>query len=102
MRQIIDGKRYDTDTAEYLAGVPCHYQSRSDFNYEDTAIYRTKSGRYFIAGEGGPMTRWAHKAGNMWTNGSGIRPLSPEEARVHLEDANAQDALERYFAIEEA
>lgn len=50
-------KRYDTATARLIA----HYESEfslSDFRYFDESLYQQDDGSYFIAGEGGPMTRY--------------------------------------------
>lgn len=104
MKAIIKGKRYDTETAELLAPVPCSY-GRSDFRYHDTSIYRTAKGNYFITGEGGPMTMWAKAAvGGGYTGGRGIRPLSVDEAREYLERCGAEgtSAIEKYFPVEDA
>ena len=62
MKQIINGKTYNTETATELG----HYWnglSDSDFRHISESLYRTKNGRYFLAGEGGPMTRYSHPVG---------------------------------------
>lgn len=51
MRKIINGARYDTDTAKKLG----HWESGEDcreFSYYEESLYRTKAGKYFIHGAG--------------------------------------------------
>ena len=103
MKRIIDGKRYDTETAERVTWVGSRSGiSRSDFTYWDAAIYRTPRGRWFLAGDGGPASIFAESVGNGTIGGSGIIPISDGESLRYLEDVGATDALERFFTIEEA
>jgi hypothetical protein len=99
MKRIIDGKRYNTKTAEYICDVSPNggYYSRNDFRWESTALYRTPKGNWFVSGEGGPMTRWSRSAGNMKTGGEGIEPISADEARDLLERHNENELVEKYF-----
>ena len=46
MKKIIDGKLYDTETAECLGFYP-HFDGNT-FHYLREALYRTKKGTYFI------------------------------------------------------
>ena len=93
MKKIVGGKRYDTDTAtlvgEYVYGK---YGNRGDLERIQEGLYRTKTGNYFVAGVGGPRTRYAVSISqNYWGGSEDIYPLSPEEA---LEWAQAY--LEEY------
>jgi hypothetical protein len=92
MKQVIDGKLYNTKTADLIGDVSrCGY-SRSDFNWEDTKLYRTKSGAFFLAGEGNADSRWAESVPNGRTNGSGIVPITEEAAR---------ELAEKHFSVDE-
>ena len=85
MKQVIAGKSYNTETATKLAeaGAGLGY---SDFKHWYEILYRTKKGAYFLAGYGGPMTRWARPAQGGGTTGSeGIRVLTEQEAREWVE-----------------
>ena len=85
MKRIIEGKRYDTETAVKIA-YWCNGLGDRDFNNCEEALYRTKNGKYFIHGAGGPMSRWAHSCGNnSYSGGSGIEALSPTEALEWIE-----------------
>jgi hypothetical protein len=102
MIRIIDGKRYNTQTAELVAEVPCGYYS-TDFNYHDTGIYISQKGTWFLAGSGNALSMWAKRApGGGYGPGRGIRPLDDDDAREHLERAGATDAIERFFDVEDA
>ena len=104
MKQVINGKVYNTDTATLICEAGSRTHSRSDFAYEDSSLYVTKKGAYFIAGEGGPMSRFAHDTGNGKTGGSGIVTVSREEALSLAERNGDNDIIEEHFAdmIEES
>lgn len=97
-KKIIDGKRYDTETAEQVASWS-NGLSYSDFNHCEEDLYRTKRGNWFTCGSGGPRSSYCRPAGqDSWTGSSNIiRALSPAEAREWLENHNETDALERFF-----
>jgi len=96
MKAIINGKLYDTQTAEELAGDS--YGCSGDFERWDETLYRTKSGSYFIAGSGGPKTKYMRVVGqNEWSGGHAIIPLSEEEAKVWMEQHATADEYEAAF-----
>lgn len=100
MKKTINGKTYNTETAIEIA----HYSSVDGFNSESTTLYQTKNGAFFIAGNGGPMTRWAErgKTGG-WNNGAGIHVFSVEQALSFAENNIYDiDNLSKYFEIVEA
>jgi len=93
--KIIDGRRYNSETADHLADASARCP-RNDFRFWEESLYRTKSGSYFLCGSGGPMTTWASHYGNSLSNGSGLRVLDESEAREWVERyANAN--YERIF-----
>lgn len=103
MKRIIDGLSYDTTTAT-LIGNDAGY-GPSDFRWYNESLYRTLRGRYFLAGEGGPMTRWAKYVPNAgWTKGDGIFPLSPAEALAWAENHLSPETVAEEFGehIEDA
>lgn len=97
MRQIIDGMRYDTDTATLVASFG-KGNGRSDFHVIREELYVTDAGRWFVAGEGGARSSYRIRHGDMWGPGSEIRPLSDDEARRWLEEHNRVAAIEEYFS----
>ncbi len=86
MRKIINGRVYNTDTATLVCDVSPSGFSRGDFRYEDTNLYRSPKGQFFLAGTGGPLTRWAQAEGqNGMRGGSGIELVSDDVARAECE-----------------
>lgn len=97
MIRVIDGKRYNTETAVEVADISGNHFT-SDFKWDDTRLYRTKNGTWFIAGRGNAMSRWASPAqGGGWCPGKGLVPIGDDEAREVLERHNETAALEQYF-----
>jgi hypothetical protein len=99
MKAIINGFRFNTNKAIEIGS----YQScdnYSDFSFWSASLYRTpRANRYFLAGHGGPMTRWAKSAGqNSWTDGSGIIPLDADEALEWAERYLTTEEIETHFA----
>lgn len=105
MKRIITGKRYDTETAICI-GTASQDQSRSDFSYWEAGLYVTpRSKAYFLAGEGGPMTRFARSLGNRGQQyGENIFPMTPAEALEWAEQHLTVDEVEEHFGdmIEDA
>lgn len=101
MKKIINGKRYDTDTATLIGSTG--YGCPSDFEYWTEDLYRKKTGEFFLHGEGGPMSRYSRKTGqNEWSWGEEIRPLSLKEAQEWGEKYLDADKYEQVFGkIEE-
>lgn len=96
MKAIIDGKRYNTQTARQIAewdnGVP-----PTDFNFVEEGLYQTPRGRYFVAGRGGPMSKYCKSVGNCQAGGDDVRPVTEEEAVKWLEDRELVEAIESWF-----
>lgn len=104
MKRVIDGKVYNTETAEEVCELPCHYYP-GDFQYHETTLYRTPKGAYFLAGKGGPMTMWSEPSGNNgYSGGSGLRVIDQAEAREYAESAElSPEAMQAAgFELEEA
>ena len=51
MKKVIDGKLYNTETAEKVASWANNY-NRGDFNRVDQDLYLTKKGNYFMHQKG--------------------------------------------------
>jgi hypothetical protein len=99
MRAIINGLRYDSDKAT-LIGEANYNGSSSDFQWWEAGLYRTpRAGRYFLAGRGGPMTRWARAIGDNGRTGSArIFPMELGEAREWAERYLTTAEVEAAFA----
>lgn len=104
MRIVKNGKLYDTDTAEEI-GSYCSTHDKGNFRGLEESLYRKKTGEFFLAGKGGPMTHYrtevepGHKC---WTGGEGIIPLSIDEAKAWVErHLDADDYIELFGEVEE-
>jgi hypothetical protein len=92
VKQIINGKTYNTETATRICSLPCS-EYPGDFSYHDTDLYRSPKGVFFIAGKGGAMSMWSTPApGGGTGGGSGIRLVDEDEARFIMEEAECDEA----------
>lgn len=101
MIKIIDGVRYDTEKAFEVGSAEASCPS-NDFHWWSETLYKApRSGRFFIAGEGGPMTRWSKKIDqNSWSGGEGIRPVNADQAREWCEQYLDEDDWTDHFPPE--
>lgn len=102
MKKIINGKMYNTDTAKEC-GSWWNRCSTSDFHHRTERLFQKKTGEFFLYGEGGPMTRWAHSCGdNSWCGGEGIEPMTIDEAKEWAEKhLDADEYIEIFGEVEE-
>jgi len=91
LKKVIDGKMYNTQSAKMLA----EYSNElgiSNFRHLDEELYRTKNGTFFLAGNGGPMTKYSESCG-----GEKIIPISEAEAREWLEQHGTVEEYKTIF-----
>lgn len=102
MKKIINGKLYDTDTAREIASND-HGDGPRDFHYYAEALYKKRTGEYFLHGEGGPMSRYAESIGqNQWRGGERIEPMSYENAKTWAEEnMDADDYMAEFGQVSE-
>lgn len=98
MKKIIDGKLYDTTTAEEIGAysnvLPYNY-----FNCIEESLYKTSNGNFFIVGGGGAMTKYSESSSeNSWGGSSdNFIPLSRAEALEWMEAHGDVEELEKHF-----
>jgi hypothetical protein len=100
MKAIFDGLRYDTDKAVFIGEASRgNYPHCGDFSAWTAGLYRTpRSGRYFLAGQGGGMTRFAHYPhGGGRCGGSRIQPMDEAEALEWAEQHLTNAEIEKGF-----
>ena len=99
MKKILNGIRFDTEKAVLIGESGSSGLSRSDFRFWEAGLYVTpRSGRYFLAGEGGAMTRFAQRVGDMTGGGSDILPMTKDEALSWAEANLTTEEVEQHFA----
>lgn len=100
MKKIINGKRYDTDTAEFIGYEQYLYPGQLDWWREE--LYKKKTGEFFLYGEGGPRSQYGVWRGNSASGGKEIRPLTLQDAQEWGERYLDADRYEEVFGrIEE-
>ena len=80
MQQIVNGLKYDTETATKVAHDRYFDGSNWDRDGRNTYLYRTKAGRFFLL----HTSRWEGERDH-------IEPVSPDEARQYYEDLPEHD-----------
>lgn len=101
MRKIINGKLYDTNTAELIDTYYNEYPA-SDFKHYSEELYKKKTGEFFLYGEGGALSKYAKSCGtNSWTGGSALTPLTEEEAKKWLEEYSDVGTYAKHFGLPE-
>ena len=97
MKRIIDGKKYDTETA-YMVGQWENMYDVSNFHYFSESLYKKRTGEYFLHGEGGARSQYAETIGqNEWRGGEKIIPLTYDNARKWAEEHLGVDVYEAEF-----
>lgn len=96
MKKIINGRRYDTETAKFLGEDS--YSNWGDFHFWEETLYQKRTGEFFLHGVGGPASKYAETVGqNQWTGGEKIIPLSFDKARDWAEKHLGGDEYEEIF-----
>lgn len=101
-KMIIDGKRYDTDTADFIHTWDSGH-SQDDLHFLTETLYRSPKGTFFLEGEGGAGSSYSRSVGsNTSTSGRAFTILSPEEALTWLEEHDAdEETIASYFNLPE-
>lgn len=89
----IDGRVYDTDIAILIGETSnSNEYAPNDSGFWKAGLFRTpRSSRYFIAGVGGPMTRFAHR------HDDGCR--SGGDKIIPVDDAEADEWAQEHLGI---
>lgn len=96
MKRIVNGKAYNTETAERV-GLWDNGYCTNDFNYCSEDLYRKRTGEFFLHGEGHAMSIYASHEGNSSGWGEQIIPLTYQEAQEWAEKHLTGDEYEEIF-----
>ena len=96
MKKIINGRKYDTDTAKEIDSYS-NDRPRTDFRYFCETLYQKHTKEFFLYGHGGPMSKYAEHCGQGWTGGESILPLSLDEAKEWVETNSTVEIYETLF-----
>jgi len=97
MRQIIDRKVYDTDSAEQIAKHGA-IVDKGDFYALAETLYKDSDGEYFLHCRGGAATQYAEQTSDGTTYGETVELLAKEEALDWCEkrSLNSETVLEEF------
>jgi len=88
MRKTIQGRQFDTDRSQVIGGYL--FDPDAGSSWWTATLYRSpKSRRYFLAGEGGIMSRWR--------GGKTIIELTDEQAREWAEEHLGEEVVKEHF-----
>lgn len=94
MKKIINGKVYDTRTAELVGSDE---NGAHGFEWCEETLYRKRTGEFFIHGRGGPLSIYCERDGSLLVGGEAIKPLTFEEARKWAEESLDADEYVEIF-----
>lgn len=101
MKKIINGKKYNTETAKEC-GSYWNGLSVRDFSHFYETLYKKKTGEFFLHGQGGPSSRYHGHCGDLCCGGQKIVPLTIDEAKEWVErHLDADDYEEIFGEVEE-
>lgn len=97
MNKIINGKRYNTETAEL---IDSYSKFSGSFEYIHEELYRKRTGEFFLYGKGGARSKYAERVEqNTWQGGEDITPLNEDEAKAWLEKFSDAEHYEACFDV---
>lgn len=100
MKKVINGKRYNTESAQYCGSRESGCSGDLDYVYE--ALYQKRTGEFFLYGEGGARSKYAEEISmNSWSGGEQIIPLTDDEAREWAEKYLGAEDYEKLFTVAE-
>ena len=98
MKKIINGLRYDTETATEVTVLRSGEDDKDD-EYFTEALYKTQKGAWFIVGNGGIDSKYGllEEMTGLVMDMDLILPLTEDEVMARLEEHNEVELLEEHF-----
>lgn len=95
MKQVVNGKTYDTEKAG-LIGV---FESKTGtYSWTIETLYRKRTGEFFLHGKGSALSKYTkNKGNNEWTDGEDIIPLTFEVAKKWTRENLHEDIYNTSF-----
>lgn len=101
MKTVINGKRYDTDKATLVASYESDISVEASHRIKE-ALYRKRTGEYFLHGQGGDESEYREYRGmNAWRGGERIIPMTIAEAEAWSEIRLSEDERRSVFGSED-
>lgn len=95
MNKIINGKRYDTETATLKGRYD--YSNRGSFEFWKEELYQKKTGEWFLYGEGHALSKYSDCGGGRSWGIEKIIPYTEDEAKKWAEKYMPADEYESLF-----
>ena len=101
-RRVIGGKAYSSPTAACLATATASRDAEDSRWYLET-LFRTRTGAFFLVGEGMEGTPWRYwcRSRSNACRGHGILPLTETQVRRWLELRRLVDEYDEIFGLRE-
>lgn len=100
MKQVINGKFYNTETAQEICSYQYGYPR--DFDYILEELYRKKNGEFFLYVCGGAASRYQVKTGcNEYSGSEQLIPVNIEKAKDFIEKNGSLDDYINLFGMPE-
>lgn len=96
MRKIINGKKYDTETASLICDY-ANVQNRTHFYSYSETLYQKKTGEFFIYVEGGPACPYSESGRGFACGSAKITPISENEAQKFVEEHGSVEMYEKIW-----
>lgn len=95
MKKVINGKKYDTDTA---CEVDSYYEGNYGefFSFYET-LYQKKTKEFFLECAGGPMSKYSEDFNGDLSGTHFLKPLSDADAKKWVEKHCGADIYEKLF-----
>lgn len=95
MKKIINGRKYDTETAKHIG---TRYEGRpGSFEFFSEELYRKKTGEFFILGDGGPRSPYTRDDDGNIAGACCIVPYTEKQAKKWVEEYCSADTYEEIF-----
>lgn len=101
MKQIINGKLYNTDTAKKIGEFESDYPKDS-FRFFSETLYQKQNGEYFLFGQGQAESKYGKKTPQGKISWAKIKPLSYEQSyQWALKNLSADEFMQNFGEVEE-
>ena len=95
-KKIINGKKYDVETARLVDRWT--YGNPSDLYYQDEMLLCKTTGEYFLYAQGGPLSDYrTYSSPTSWGGGEDIIPFTLYQAKCWAMEHMDSDAYEAEF-----
>ena len=100
MRKVIKGRTYNTETSKQIGSWDNGIYG-GDFHSCQEDLYKNTKGAYFLAGQGGPLSKYAVTYGSETSGSKELVPMTTEEAQEWVEERLDAEEYEAEFGVQE-